>query len=127
MIYPTWNYHRHGLTQSFINKFLECRRQCYLEYIEGWMAKEEPMWFNFGHHIHYVLENVYNDYKPPLMKDIDELLKKYQQIRFYSNEKERVSPEKHIENQLIYETARQLLKVYFHNYQQEFKLNWLHT
>ena len=38
-----WNYFRDGVTQSFISKFLTCKRQCYLEYVEGWTPiKTDP-------------------------------------------------------------------------------------
>jgi hypothetical protein len=119
-----WDFYKDGLTQSFINKFLECRKQCYLEYVEGWTKTTESMWFNYGHHVHHVLSHVYQDYKVPTFTEIERLLFEYRAKRF---DLDKISPEQLRENQLIYEAAAQALKIYFTYYSTEFKNNWLHT
>lgn len=117
-----WNFYRDGITQSFINKFLTCKYQCYLEYCEGWQSKKLPMWFNFGHHVHYILENVYTDFKAPTVGDIHDLLRRYQGINFPDPDNEQLR-----ENQLIFESVSRLIQTYFFHYNKEFKNNWLHT
>lgn len=119
-----WDFHRDGLTKSFIEVFQTCKEQCKQEYIVGWTKTDEPIWFNFGNHIHYVLQHVYQDGKFPPDERIEELLLEYRRKRFGNQE---VSPEKNYENQIIYELGKAVLRTYFFRFKADFNWSWIRT
>jgi len=118
-----WDFYKDGLTKSFIEKYLICKEQCKQEFLIGWTKIEEPLWFNFGNHIHYVLQHIYQEGKMPTDERIEELLLEYRVKRFGTD----VTSERNYENQLVYEIGRAILKVYFFRFKDDFKLNWIKT
>ena len=51
----SYDLYRDGVTQTFLNKFMECREQCRLGYIEGWRATGEGDATLFGSASHFVM------------------------------------------------------------------------
>jgi hypothetical protein len=112
---PFWDLYQDGLTMSFINKWLACRRQCYLEYVEGWTPKQEDIWFTFGKLVHAILSDSYAagrnicvEYlnKDPLLGQLSLAI-----------------PDK----EALYGLAETVLQAYFVLYEQDFKHNWVHN
>ena len=54
-----YDMYKDGVTQTFLGRFMECREQCRLSYIEGWRANGEPDSTAFGSASHYVLSRIY--------------------------------------------------------------------
>lgn len=55
-----WNLWEHGISSSFLDVFLKCRRQCELTYVDGWTPRGEPLGIAFGNCGHWVLERIYS-------------------------------------------------------------------
>lgn len=113
-----WSLQESGITQSFVNSFIQCKRTCYERYINGWIPKNKSVWFEFGTVFQYVIEKVFEEstncnIKKPI--ESSELVKKY--ISVYENEvkDKNVSLDTdEIEySEIIYSLAEKMLPLYF--------------
>lgn len=100
-----WNYYRDGVTQSFINKFLQCKGQCYLEYCVGYTPIRLPEAIRFGNKGHKILQEGYLKGRPLDDKEIRELL--MEEIVYDR------TLEEDIDDQRLTEVAFTLCKLYF--------------
>lgn len=79
----SWNYYEHGVTQSFIRLYRQCRYQTYLKYVKGISSKKTSEALSYGSYCHYVLEQVLknqfhnDDYSAPTLKDIGKYIEEY--------------------------------------------------
>lgn len=60
---PLWDYTK-GITQSGLEKFLACREQFALGYIEGWTPRAFSTPLEFGSMIHFMLEQQFTGKEP---------------------------------------------------------------
>lgn len=107
----SWNYYEHGVTQSFIRLFRQCKYQTYLRYVKGVRAKRVSPAMTYGSICHYVMENVlkqqllHNDYSSPSVSEIGKYVLEYANAsRIETNNDEFT---------LIYHTICGSLKAYF--------------
>lgn len=120
-IYSFW---RDGVTQSMIQKWLQCPRQARLEYVDGWTAYEQSDAILFGNVVHHVLEHAYCD-QVPMPGNIVALIKGYEDILY--NDNNEPSAEVLEKNEIIFGQAQALLECYFIKYQKDWDANWLFT
>lgn len=121
-----WNIYRDGISQSFINSFLQCKYSTYLDFVLGWTPKRTSFYFEFGSCIHYVLEKAYLEPIPPLPGTIRSYIREYESIV----RKERSFNYKSYDEtqmELIFGLAEVLLRSYFLYYCDDFSHNWVFT
>jgi PD-(D/E)XK nuclease superfamily len=54
-----WQFYRHGITSSLLSRFLECREQTRLLYVNGLQSRHVSMAIEFGTCCHWILEQAY--------------------------------------------------------------------
>ena len=72
-----YDFFKDGVTQSLIQTFLRCPRQCKLAYVDGWEVNKKANYFAFGDCAHYMLENILKHGKLPTRLLIDQYLDKW--------------------------------------------------
>lgn len=119
---PVWNLYEHGVTQSFINKWLTCKYQAKLEYYYGLTPKSLSLPMNFGSCIHYVLSELYAKESLEL-KQVPKFIRKYQ----LANEEkfEELASAQMQELEQLYGLAENMLYNYFAYYTSEFDNQWV--
>lgn len=55
-----WKLEKHGVSQSFISKFMQCREQTRLSFCEGWTSKLPSKPREFGSCGHWILKQIYS-------------------------------------------------------------------
>lgn len=118
-----WNFYKDGVTQSFINKYLLCRGQCYLSYCRGFTSIKLGDGLKFGLKGHKVLQEAYirgralehNEIMPILMDEIVLPLCK--------------TLEEELADQLMDAIVHELLSLYFKLHWSDFDHthNWIHV
>lgn len=119
-----WDFYRDGVSQSLIQKWLQCREQCRLEYNEGWTKIKQPLFFKFGTCVHWVLAEIYNSGEYPSKDHIVGLIRKYERNYLQKNV---VNAEDQAELDELFMFAELLLERYFLMYEDDFKHKWLHV
>jgi hypothetical protein len=54
-----WKFWKDGVTSSFFEKFVQCKEQTKLHYVDGWSGRNIPIGIEFGSCCHWVLEQAY--------------------------------------------------------------------
>ena len=115
-----WDYYKDGVTQSFINKWLSCKYQAYLQYVQGWTKLKSSEAIEFGNCFHYVLDESYRTKK---FNNIKESLEKYKKI--WADQFQIAIPGEALEIQeKIYALIEMMFPLYFKYYQEDKKRNW---
>lgn len=117
-----WDYYRDGVTQSFINKFLQCKYQCYLEFVEGLTPIRVGDKLRLGSKGHKILQEGYLKGRPLTDIEIRELL--MEEI-IYDRTLEEIT-----EDQVLDEVVFTICKLYFllrqfEDFSPEYE--WLHV
>jgi len=108
--------YRDGVSQSFINKFLTCKEQCRLEYVEGWTPKKEPIWFTYGKLIHHVLSKCYSLKQIPNTDQVLAFINSYEKLM------PPISGESDFQTkEIIFGIAEKIIPIYFIKYADDFK------
>lgn len=118
-----YDFYRDGVTQSMIQKWLQCPKQAELEYVHKWTTYGESEAILFGNVCHHVLEQAYKDYQPPTPGVIRCWIKEYEE----RNQDDSKPIEIQERNELVYSKAEATMLPYFQHYQADFKNNWLFT
>ncbi len=120
---PIWNLYRDGVTQSLITKWLECAKQCELEYYYGWtsIGKSEPL--EFGSVCHYILEQAYHKIKLPSNNDIESYITSYR--KRIEKDNESLSTAEFKNREILYCKVAALMKAYIFYFRKDFEYNWL--
>lgn len=112
--YRGWSLKNDGVTQSFVNSFIQCKRTCYERYINGWIPKNKSVWFEFGTVFQYVIEQVFNEVTSKPI-EITEIIKKH--IANYENEVKdknvNLDTDEIEYSEIIYSLAEKMLPLYF--------------
>lgn len=91
-----YDFWKHGVSPSMVGKFLICREQCRLHYIEGYRSRKASEALQFGSACHYVLQHWIHSKKPPTQ----ELIRKT--LGDFRRSKERLRPyEEDLDSQLL--------------------------
>ncbi len=118
---PIWNLWHDGVTQSLIQKWLQCPKQCELEYYWGWTPTKQNEGITFGNIIHYVLEQAY-------WKKTNNPSNKIESWLFYYKEKQdekiQLSSDDYGIREVIYAKASALLRAYFFYFAKDFEYKW---
>lgn len=112
---PFWKW-EDGLTQSFINQWLQCRETCRIRYIEGWRPRKKSPWFEFGTVFQYCLEQAFNEIQLGLKLESTREFVHNSIIKYETEVKnplEIVTSEEIQQAELIYLLAEKLLPIYF--------------
>ena len=118
-----YSFWRDGVTQSMVQKWLQCPRQAQLEYVDGWTPHTQSDAILFGNVVHYVLQFAYADDRPK-PGNIAALIRGYEDILYKDGEPSSEVLEK---NEIIFGQAQALLECYFIKYQNDWEANWLFT
>jgi len=118
---PFYDFYRDGVTQSFINKFLTCKMQCKLEYVDGWTPKKEPIWFTYGKLIHHVLSKCYELQQVPNYSDIQHIILEYEKSL------PQIATADMQTKEIIFGIAEMIIPVYFSKYADDFKRLHIHN
>jgi hypothetical protein len=60
---PFYSFAQHGLTSSFLNEFLACKKRAELSYLQGWTSVSFSNPIVFGSLFHECLDRVYSSFK----------------------------------------------------------------
>lgn len=103
-----WDLWKHGVSQSFIGNYLDCRMQTFLKYKQLWTSKTTSLASEFGSCFHWLLSQCYLNKAPKNM--CNELIRKYE-LKW---KQENPMPTKYqLENQtMIYGLCMQVLPAY---------------
>ena len=112
-----WDYHKDGVTQSFLREFRKCKLQCNYNYVQGWEPIKQKDYFLFGECGHFVLERAYRLPKPPTIDEITLFINNFAATQDTS----RLSPKDIQQRELIYGLVRAILIVYFVKYKKDWK------
>lgn len=110
-----YDLYRDGVTQSFINKFLTCKEQCRLEYVEGWTPRKEPIWFTYGKLIHEVLSKSYALGRVPSGEELTRFINAYESKMGMLNATDTQTKE------IIFGLAQMIIPIYFQKYALDFE------
>lgn len=128
---PKWNLYKDGLTQSFINSFLQCKETTRLRYIENWRPKKKSPWFEFGTLFHYCIEQAFKDQAKydypndlplgacPNKGHVSKWIEKYNTE--VKNPNEFLDSEEIEYSEIIYALAEKMLPIYFQLRVNDFK------
>lgn len=122
---PFWKW-EDGLTQSFINSWLQCTETTRLRYLEGWKPRKKSPWFEFGTVFHYCIEQAFNYFVPknlPYHPEVSQLQIKQWIAKYEREEKnplEQITSDEIEQAELIYLLAEKLLPIYFRLHQADF-------
>lgn len=119
-----WDFYRDGVSQSLIQKWLQCREQCRLEYSEGWTKLQQPLFFKFGTCVHWVLAEIYTSGEYPSKEKIVGLIRKYERNYLQKNV---VNSADQAELDELFMFAELLLERYFLLHEDDFNHKWLHV
>ncbi len=72
-----WNFWKDGVSSSVVSSWLTCREQTRLALVEGWRARQEPIYFAFGTCVHWVLEQLYSVKSAPGASRVHNMLTRY--------------------------------------------------
>ena len=115
---PYWRW-SDGLTQSFINQWLQCKETCRLRYIEGWKPRKKSAWFEFGTVIHYCLEQAFIQPNVSASRHFIENSRDYVKVWISKYEKEVKNSQEIItsdeikQSETIYLLIEKILPIYF--------------
>lgn len=122
----SWNLYRDGVTQGFINRFMTCREQCRLHYVEGYSIKGSSIWFDFGNLVHDVLSRIYAEHTPPSPGTLLCLIKAYQEKREKLNANSMTNYDWE-QQEIIYGVAEAMLPIYVEKYREDWNNNWVYN
>lgn len=111
-----YDLYRDGVTQSFINKFLTCKRQCKLEYIDGWTPKKEAKWFTYGKLVHHVLSKSYALARIPSTQEVLAFIAEYEKTLPQCMDSTDIQ-----QREIIFGIAEKIIPIYFVRYADDFK------
>lgn len=118
-----WNFYRDGVTQSLVQTWLYCPRQCELAYFHGFASAKLPDHLLYGNIVHHALQRAYESNELPLPGNILNWLREYDEmIGNYQAPKE---IQKH--NELFFARAEVMLTIYCIKYKSDFGLDWKFT
>jgi len=121
---PSYKYSfwEHGVSQSMMGKFLQCPKQCYLEYVEGWTSVYDSDAIFFGNLIHHCLEELYR--MPfPNEETILEVIKQFEIL----NEDVDGDVQTEEKKQEFYAKAEAILLEYVNHWKNDWSHEWKFT
>jgi len=116
-----WSPYRDGISQSMVAKFLQCREQTRLHFVEGWTSRRESMPIQFGTCVHWVLSEAYGKKQKtsPSMTWVKKKLVEYTEV--WKRELQRMATtqenEEHVETLNM---AEIVLSAYFQRWDGDF-------
>lgn len=117
-----WDLWERGVSYSFVDKWLQCRYQCYLRYVEGWKPKQYSAAIHFGWAFHEIMEFAYKRLKPPTRPAIKKLLNEYR-TKVFKEHKLKGSARADVEEMIG--LASVVAPHYFDNWPKDFDRKWL--
>jgi len=121
---PIWDLWRDGVTQSLIQKWLQCPKQCELEYYWGWTPIKQSEGITFGKILHYVLEQAYQEQSQALPYSTNKIEYYLQQHKEKQDKKIQLSSDEYGIREVIYAKASALLRAYFFYFAKDFEYHW---
>ena len=106
-----WSFWDDGVSSSLLAKWLTCREQFRLEFVEGYRQMKDPIYISFGTLGHWILERAYSKPKPPSGKWVSKMVGEYAKQWKKENKK---PTQTQLENQTLARgLIKQILPIYF--------------
>lgn len=110
-----------GITQSFLRSFLTCKRQCYIQYIEGLVPQKTSIKFLFGSMSHYIISESIKQKRPYLFpEEIQKLIDEYKIPEY-----DLYSEDEHKELRRIFSLLKVMMPSYMAYYGPDFRRDWV--
>lgn len=120
---PIWDLYKDGVTQSLITKWLQCPKQCELEYYHGWTSTKQSEALLFGSACHYILEQAYWKSEPPSNRNIESYILSFRKRT--EKENESLTTTEFENKEILYCKVAALIKAYFFYFRKDFDYNWI--
>lgn len=123
---PFYRFEEHGLTSSFLQEFLACKRRAELSYRQGWSSSQTSNAMTFGSLFHNCLENIYKALRLGIELEKIDLMETVDKVLFQHKKKAKLwSPELEQDHVLNEGYLKILIPAYMKKYgQRDQKLKW---